>query len=120
MAVASLAGRYNLGEDASLAATLGNSGQVHATYWQKCSDQLQMGVEFEANLRMQEASATIGYEVSLPKADMTLRASADTNMTVKSVLEKKLPPLPFTLALCGLLNHKEAKYQFGCGFIIGE
>ena len=60
VAVASLASRLSFGEDANLAATVGNSGQLHASYWQKCSDQLQMGVEFEANLRSKEATATIG------------------------------------------------------------
>lgn len=120
VAVASLASRLSLGKDAGLSATLGNAGQLHATYWQQCSDQLKMGVELEANLRMKEATATIGYEVDLPKADLLVRASLDTDMNVKSVLEKKLKPFPFTLALCAMLNHKEAKYNFGCGFIIGE
>ena len=62
----------------------------------------------------------IGYEVDLPKANMLVRASVDSNMNVKSTLEKKLRPLPFSLALCGMLNHQEAKYQFGCGVFIGE
>ena len=51
---------------------------------------------------------------------MLVRASVDSNMNVKSTLEKKLRPLPFSLALCGMLNHQEAKYQFGCGVFIGE
>lgn len=120
VAVGSLASRLSLDQDASLSATIGNSGQIHATYWQKCSDQLQMGVELEANLRMKEATATIGYEVELPKADLLVKACVDSDMNVKSVLEKKLKPLPFTLALGGHLNHKESKYMFGCGLIIGE
>ena len=120
VAVGSLASRLNLGDDSALAATIGNSGQLHATYWQKCSDQLQMGVELEANLRMKEATTTIGYEVDLSKAKMMVRASIDSNLNVKSVLDKKLTPLPFTLALCGMLNHSQAKYGFGCGLIIGE
>ena len=60
VAVASLASRLSFGEDANLAATIGNSGALHASYWQKCSEQLQMGVELDANLRSKEASATIG------------------------------------------------------------
>ena len=120
VAVGSIASRLKLADDAALAATVGNSGQVHATYWQKCSDQLQMGVELEANLRMKEATTTIGYEVDLSKAKMMVRGSVDSNWNVRSTLEKKLTPMPFTLALCGALNHSEAKYQFGCGLIIGE
>ena len=119
IAVASLASRVNFDQDCSLAATLGNAGQLHASYWQKCSDQLQMGVELEANFRNKEATGTLGYEVALEKADLVLRGSVDTDMVVKSVIEKKLMPLPFTLALCGLLNHRKSQYQFGLGLIIG-
>ena len=53
------------------------------------------------------------------KGGFVLRGSVDTNYTVKSVMEKKLLPLPFTLALCSLINHKKGSYQFGCGLIIG-
>jgi len=120
VAVASLASRVNIDEDSSLAATLGNSGQLHATYWQKCSEQLQMGVELEANLKMKEASTTIGYEVSLPKGNLTVRGSVDSNLVVRSLIEKKLSPLPFTLILSGLLHHTKQQYQFGCGLVIGE
>ena len=120
VAVASLASRINIDDDSTLAATLGNSGQLHATYWQKCSEQLQMGVELEANLKMKEASTTIGYEVNLPKGNLTVKASVDSNLVVRSVLEKKLLPLPFTLILSGLLHHSKSAYQFGCGLIIGE
>jgi mitochondrial import receptor subunit TOM40 len=48
-----------------------------------------------------------------------MRGSLDTDLVVKGVLEKKLLPLPFTLALCGLLNHRKNQYQFGMGLIIG-
>jgi mitochondrial import receptor subunit TOM40 len=119
VAVASLASRLSLDTDSTLAATLGNAGQIHGSFWQKCSDQLQMGVEIEANLRMKEVSASIAYEVDLPKANLLVRGSVDSNMIVRSVVEKKLVPFPFTLALCGLLNHKKSQYQFGCGLIIG-
>jgi len=119
IAVASLASRIDFDAETSLSATVGNSGQIHATFWQKCSDQLQMGVELEANLRMKEVSATIGYEIDLPKANLLVRGCVDSNLVVRSVIEKKLAPLPFTMALCGLLNHRKSSYQFGCGLIIG-
>ena len=120
VAVGSLATRINFDEDSSLAATFGNSGQVHATYWQKCSEQLQMGVELEANLKMKEASTAIGYEVTMPKGSLTVRGAVDSNLVVRSVLEKKLLPLPFTMMLSGMLNHSKQQYQFGCGLVIGE
>jgi len=118
IAVMSLASRYQ-NEDCALAATFGNSGQLHATFYQKCSDSLQMGVECEANIRSKEISTSVAYEVDLPKANVLARGSIDTNGVVKAVLEKKLMPLPFTLALCGMLNHKKPQYQFGVGLIIG-
>jgi len=119
IAVGSLASRVNFDKDCTLAATLGNSGQIHSSFWQKCSDQLQMGVELDANLRAKEMSASIGYEVDLAKANVLVRGSVDSNMVCKAVLEKKLLPLPCTLALCGLLDHKKASYNFGVGLIFG-
>lgn len=116
--VLSLAGRYAT-EDSAFAATLGLHGQLHASYWQKCSPTLQMGTELETNFKMGESTATLAYEASLAKGEFTLKGSVDTNLTVKSVLEKKLTPLPFTLALCSLINHRKNAYQFGCGIIIG-
>lgn len=119
IAVASMASRIAFDQDCNLAATFGNNGQLHTTFWQKCSDQLEIGTELEANLRAKEISASVGYQVDLQKANLLVRGSVDTNMVVKAVVEKKLMPLPFTLALCGLLNHKKGQYQFGCGLIIG-
>merc|ERR1712018_138974 len=103
-----MASRIAFDQDCNLAATFGNNGQLHTTFWQKCSDQLEIGTELEANLRAKEISASVGFQVDLQKANLLVRGSVDTNMVVKAVVEKKLMPLPFTLALCGLLNHKKA------------
>jgi mitochondrial import receptor subunit TOM40 len=92
---------------------------VHLCYYQKASEQLQIGVELETNFRMQEATATVGYQVDLPKADLVFRGMADTNWTVAAVLEKKLQPLPFSFALSGALNHSKNNFRLGCGLIIG-
>jgi mitochondrial import receptor subunit TOM40 len=78
-----------------------------------------MGVEFETNVRVQKCVATIGYQIDIPKADLVFRGMVDTDWSIGSVLEKKLTPLPFTLALSGLFNHSENAFQLGCGFIIG-
>lgn len=107
-------------------------------YYQKASKQLQIGVELEANHRMQEAVASIGYQVDLPKSDVVFKGDqlrflinlslcfvlnfighVDSNWTVGAVLEKKLNPLPFTLALSGLLNHNKGHFRLGVGIIIG-
>lgn len=92
---------------------------IHLCYYQKASEQLQIGVELETNLRMQEATASIGYQVDLPKADLMFRGMVDTNWNVAAVLEKKLQPLPFSFALSGILNHSKNSFRLGCGLIIG-
>jgi mitochondrial import receptor subunit TOM40 len=117
IAIISLAGRYVEGT-ATWSGTVGFSG-VHLCYYQKASDQLQLGVEVETNFRMQEAVATIGYQIDLPKADLVFRGMLDTNWNVAAVLEKKLQPLPFSFALSGILNHTKNQFRLGCGLIIG-
>ena len=46
---------------------------LHLCYYQKASEQLQLGVEFETRLRMMEAQASIGYQVDIPKADLVFK-----------------------------------------------
>ena len=46
---------------------------VHLCYYQKASKQLSIGVELEANHRMQEAVASLGYQVDLPKSDVVFK-----------------------------------------------
>lgn len=55
-----------------VSGTLGVSG-VHLCYYQKASKQLQIGVELEANHRMQESVASIGYQVDLPKSELVFK-----------------------------------------------
>ncbi|XP_054964532.2 mitochondrial import receptor subunit TOM40 homolog [Pan paniscus] len=97
--VMSLAGKYTLNNWLAT-VTLGQAG-MHATYYHKASDQLQVGVELEASTRMQNTSVSFGYQLDLPKA----KGSVDSNWIVCATLEKKLPPLPLTLALGAFLNH---------------
>ncbi|CAG0918770.1 unnamed protein product [Notodromas monacha] len=117
LAVVSLAARYS-GEKWTASGTLGGAG-VHACYYQKCSDQLQMGVEFETNTRAQKCVASIGYQVDIPRADLVFRGVVDSDWNIGSTLEKKLSPLPFTLALCGQFSHTENVFRMGCAFVIG-
>ena len=83
----SLASRVNFDKDCTLAATLGNSGQIHSSFWQKCSDQLQMGVEIDANLRAKEMSASIGYEakISFSQLSSLLNPKCVTSSCVDSL-----------------------------------
>lgn len=99
-------------------ATVGSTN-IHACYYHKQTENVQFGVEFESNLRLQEAITTLAYQVEIPD-DIVMRASVDTNWTVAAVLEKKLSrQLPFTLALSGMLNHVKNSGKFGIGLIIG-
>lgn len=63
-----------LGSDFTLSGTLGFTG-IHVCYYQKASEQLQLGVELETNFRMQEAVASIGYQIDIPKADLVFKGN---------------------------------------------
>ncbi|KAI9551858.1 hypothetical protein GHT06_022194 [Daphnia sinensis] len=117
VAVISGVGRYT-GSNWNLSGTVGGSG-LHLCYYQKASEQVQVGVELESNIRAQESVASIGYQIDLPKANLVFRGMLDSNWTVGGVLEKKLQPLPFTFALSGLMNHPKNQFRLGCGLIIG-
>lgn len=115
--VMSLAGRYT-GDNFIATLTLGGAG-AHASYYHKANEQLQVGVEFEASARMQDTSMTFGYQLDVPKANLLFKGSVDSNWVVGATLEKKLLPLPLTLALCSFLNHTKNKFQCGFGITIG-
>ncbi|XP_037938063.1 mitochondrial import receptor subunit TOM40 homolog 1-like [Teleopsis dalmanni] len=117
IAVVSAIGRYAT-ENYVWSGTAGPAG-VHICYYQKASDQLQIGAEVETSPRMQESVATIAYQVDIPKADLIFRGSFDSNWNVAGVLEKRLTPLPFSFALSGRLNHTKNQFRLGCGLIIG-
>ncbi|XP_043832272.1 mitochondrial import receptor subunit TOM40 homolog [Dromiciops gliroides] len=111
--VMSLAGKYTA-PNWLATLTMGQAG-AHATDYHKASDQLQVGVEFEASTRMQDTSVSFGYQLDLPKANLLFKGSMDSNW----IVEKKLPPLSLTLALGAFLNHRKKKFQCGFGFTIG-
>ncbi|XP_012685002.1 mitochondrial import receptor subunit TOM40B isoform X2 [Clupea harengus] len=115
--VVSLAGRYT-GNNFIATLTLGGAG-AHASYYHKANDQLQLGVEFEASTRMQDTSVTFGYQLDVPKANLLFKGSVDSNWVVGAALEKKLLPLPLSLALGAFLNHRKHKFQCGFGITIG-
>uniref|UniRef100_A0A1L8DVF3 Putative translocase of outer mitochondrial membrane complex subunit tom40 n=1 Tax=Nyssomyia neivai TaxID=330878 RepID=A0A1L8DVF3_9DIPT len=116
-AMISLAGRYIRG-DTTWTGTVDFAG-VHLCYHSRASEQLQLAVEVETNFRMQDSVATFGYQVDLPKANLVFKGMVDTHGTVAGVLEKKLEPLPFTLALSGALNHSKNQFRMGCGIVLG-
>ncbi|XP_064257683.1 mitochondrial import receptor subunit TOM40B isoform X2 [Passer domesticus] len=91
-------------------------GGAHASYYHRANEQVQVGVELEANTRLQESSFAFGYQLSLPRANVVFRGLLDSNWSVGGVLEKKLPPLPVTLALGAFLNHWRSRFH--CGFSV--
>ncbi|CAD6241251.1 GSCOCG00002584001-RA-CDS [Cotesia congregata] len=108
-----------LGGELAYQRGYGIPASCHLCYHHRASPTLQIGVELEVNGRIQESTATIAYQVDLPKADIVFKGSVDSNWTVGAVLEKKLQPLPFSFALSGLLNHTKGHFQLGCGLVIG-
>ena len=51
-----------------------------------------------------------------------LTGQVDTNWSIGATFEKRLEPLPFTLALSGMANFaniSKVQYRFGIGLIIG-
>ena len=119
IAIMSLAGRYS-GDSFQVSANLSPmAGNIHTCFYQRVSDNVQMGVELETSLRMAESVATVAYQIDIPKADCTFKGQLDSNFCIGAVLEKKLVPFPFTLALSGYANHVKSQYRFGIGMIIG-
>lgn len=57
-----------------MSGTVGGAG-MHFCYYQKASEQLQLGVELETNFRSQESVASVGYQVELPKVDVCFRGN---------------------------------------------
>lgn len=114
-----IAGRYSTDTWQASTNLTPMAGGVHACYYHKANDSLQMGVELEGSLRTQECTATVGYQLELPNANLTFRGQVDSNWCVGGVLEKRLPPLPFTFALSAFANHVKGSYRFGVGLIVG-
>ncbi|ETE58278.1 Mitochondrial import receptor subunit TOM40B, partial [Ophiophagus hannah] len=69
--IVTLAGKYTA---LKWIATLNlGYGGAHASYYHRANDQIQVGVEFEANTRLQETSFAYGYQLTLPEANMIFK-----------------------------------------------
>lgn len=55
------------------------AGGLHVCYYQKANESLQIGVELEGSLRTQECTTTVGYQLELPKANLTFRGISVLN-----------------------------------------
>lgn len=114
-----LSGRYN-NPNYILAATLNGMGG-HVSYYRKASENFHFGVELESNLKMSESVATFGYQIDIPKADFSFKASIDSNLQVMASLEKRLLPMPASILLTGHVDHlsKQPGFRLGCGLTVG-
>lgn len=117
IAITSAAARYTM-DDSEISATL-STANFHLCYFKQASEQLQIVAEMDTSFRGMESVGTIGYQVTIPKADLVFRGMVDSNWNIGAVLEKKLQPLPFTFALSGMANQAKQQFKFGCGLIIG-
>ncbi|KAK6173395.1 hypothetical protein SNE40_016854 [Patella caerulea] len=117
--IMSLAGRLS-GESWQASANISPfAGNLHTCYSHKINEQLQIGAELETSLRLGESTATIGYQLEIPNANVTFKGQLDSNWCLGAVMEKKLQPFPFTFALSGYANHVKGQYRFGIGLIVG-
>ncbi|KAK0074340.1 hypothetical protein PV325_008482 [Microctonus aethiopoides] len=110
--------RYSNGPR-TFSATIGEVG-LHACYYHKASQQLQLGVEWVTNIRTYDSTGTIVYQVDFAHADMIFKGLVNTETTIGGVFEKKLYPMSETsLLLSTMLNHKKQQYRIGIGLNIG-
>uniref|UniRef100_A0A3B3Y2X4 Translocase of outer mitochondrial membrane 40 like n=1 Tax=Poecilia mexicana TaxID=48701 RepID=A0A3B3Y2X4_9TELE len=114
--ILTLAGQYSR---PNWVATLNaGKGGAHASYYHRANKQIQVGVEFEASTRTQETTASFGYQMDLPEANMVFRGSL-SRCIIGGVLEKRLTPLPATLIMGAFVNHRGDKLQVGLGVNVG-
>lgn len=119
ISIYTLAGRYT-GSKWQLSGSITPlAGGLHVCYYHKVADSVQLGVELEGSLRNQECTTTVGYQIDLPKSNLVFRGQLDSNWCVGAVMEKKLPPLPFSFALSAFANHVKGAYRFGVGLVVG-
>ncbi|XP_056141145.1 mitochondrial import receptor subunit TOM40 homolog [Lampris incognitus] len=115
--ILTLAGQYSR---PNWVATLNaGKGGAHASYYHRANKQIQVGVEFEASTRTQETTASFGYQMELPEANMVFRGMVNSRCIIGGVLEKRLTPLPATLIMGAFVNHRGDKLQVGLGVNVG-
>lgn len=88
-----------------MSGTAGTSA-LHVCYYQKASEQLSLGVEFDTNFRMMESTATLGYQIEVPKADLVFKGENICTFLIPLNLGFYLPSL-------GLFSFQEWLIQTG-------
>lgn len=86
-------------------ATIGYP-ELRACYHRKVSNQLQVGIELEANPILRQKAAKFGCQIDLPRPELVFRGMVDTKWRAAAVLEMKLRQLPCTFAISGNFNNQ--------------
>ncbi|KAG7266697.1 hypothetical protein CRUP_037264 [Coryphaenoides rupestris] len=101
--ILTLAGQYSR---PNWVATLNaGKGGAHASYYHRANKQ--------------ETTASFGYRMELPEANMVFRGMVNSRCIIGGVLEKRLTPLPATLIMGAFVNHRGDKLQVGLGVNVG-
>uniref|UniRef100_H2YZA0 Mitochondrial import receptor subunit TOM40 homolog n=1 Tax=Ciona savignyi TaxID=51511 RepID=H2YZA0_CIOSA len=116
-AIVTVAGRYKT-DTWQAAGTLAMGG-IHASFYRKANENVQVGVELEASLKNKESVTTFAYQMDLPKMNLMFKGMLTSEWTIGSSLEKRLQPLPITLNLTGTYNIKKDKVAVGIGAMLG-
>ena len=77
------------------------AGGAHLCYHHRCNDTLQVGVELEGSLRSQECSATVGYQVDIPKANLVFRGTVCSDLKENDTFSS----FSYSIAQCSIFNY---------------
>uniref|UniRef100_A0AAY5KQ70 Translocase of outer mitochondrial membrane 40 like n=1 Tax=Esox lucius TaxID=8010 RepID=A0AAY5KQ70_ESOLU len=84
--ILTLAGQYT---GPNWVATLNaGKGGAHASYYHRANKQIQVGVEFEASTRTQETTASFGYQMELPEANMVFRGMLNSRCIIGTCVSR--------------------------------
>ncbi|RMB93956.1 hypothetical protein DUI87_29692 [Hirundo rustica rustica] len=113
-AILTLAGKYSAPNWVST-LNLGYGG-AHASYYHRANEQVQVGVELEANTRLQETTFAFGYQLNLPRANVVFRGLLDSNWSVGGSWRRSCPPCPSRWPWG--LSSTTGGNRFHCGFSV--
>ncbi|KAI6649550.1 Mitochondrial import receptor subunit TOM40-like [Oopsacas minuta] len=88
-------------------------------YLRKVTENINLVGEYEKTPFDDSGVVTMGYSWHIPKVDFKIYSSINSQWTVSSIVEKRLQPLPVSLALSTSLNQKSNQIKLGVGITIG-
>ena len=88
-------------------------------YLRKVTENINLVGEYEKSPFDDSSVVTMGYSWHIPKADFKIYSSINSLWTVSTLIEKRLQPLPVSLALAASLNQKSNQIKLGIGITIG-